>query len=616
MITKQEAMLEREQIANRRKHWVRAVTACNSRCVFCLDMDTPRNVFLPYEEVCAELQRGIDELGADKVIISGGEASLHPQFTDLITYAKDIGYDRVQTVTNGWQYADRTFYRKCINAGLGEITFSLHGHTPELHDRLTKHHGSFKRLLKAMVRAVRDPKGPIVNVDVVINKQNVSVLDKIVELCASLGVREFDLLHVIPQSEAFRNREMLFYDVRDHMEVLHKVFRLNRHPGFVIWTNRFPVSYLGGLEDLIQDPHKMLDEVNGRRYQVRRYLDAGEPLDCREPERCVHCFIEPFCNSMDNFVEAQNEETFEVWDLGTSWQKEALPHPLPYGCSRIGVHLASPEQVQIVPFSQPLEVRCHDGDTHSLPVMARDIRWIAERASQLERWLQDFPTQYTLEIWLNKDTAAWMLDNQEILRQHKRQIRVHQPSYEKMAQSIEQDLEQPVQFFQQMSVVLPTSGLPACIARNVELVKPTARIQPKLFDWSSGRVQIRALARRHIEEGYFAKSVRCRDCRLNDHCEGIHINLVRSQGLQLAQPMQSGDWFRQAQRQLQGWPDSSSSRVAMGRDSQPVAPSLPSFALPQVPPRDPLAVIAEEKEKRQRERKRKRRIALGLPIKE
>ena len=36
-----EEQLEREQIANKRKHWVRAVTACNSRCLFCLDADTP-----------------------------------------------------------------------------------------------------------------------------------------------------------------------------------------------------------------------------------------------------------------------------------------------------------------------------------------------------------------------------------------------------------------------------------------------------------------------------------------------------------------------------------------------------------------------------------------------
>ena len=107
--SKQEWMLEREQIANRKKHWVRAVTACNSRCIFCLDMDTPRNVFLPYEEICADLQRGRDELDADKVIISGGEASLHPRFVELIAFARSIGYDRA----DGYQWLNyaKEFYR-------------------------------------------------------------------------------------------------------------------------------------------------------------------------------------------------------------------------------------------------------------------------------------------------------------------------------------------------------------------------------------------------------------------------------------------------------------------------------------------------------------------------
>ena len=199
-------MLARERIANRPKHWVRLVTACNSKCLFCLDADTPRNVYLPVEEVQAELRRGLVELGADKVILSGGEASLHPAFHDIIRYAKGIGYERVQTVTNGWRYADLAFYKACVAAGLGEITFSLHGHTPELHDHLTQHPGSFARLIKGLVRALRDPKGPIVNVDVVINKQNVAVLDKIMELAISLGVTEFDLLHVIPQANAYDNR--------------------------------------------------------------------------------------------------------------------------------------------------------------------------------------------------------------------------------------------------------------------------------------------------------------------------------------------------------------------------------------------------------------------------
>ena len=343
----QDQMLERELIANRKKHWVRAVTACNSRCLFCLDMDTPRNVFLPFEEVVAELQRGRDELDADKVIISGGEAALHPRFIDLILEAKKMGYDRVQTVTNGWKYADRDFYIRSRNAGLGEITFSLHGHTPKLHDHLTQHPNSFKRLIKGMVRAVRDPRGPIVNVDVVINKQNVAYLDKIVELCASLGVFEFDLLHIIPQSEAFRNRDVLFYDVREHMDVLHKVFRMNRHPRFVIWTNRFPISYLEGLEDLIQDPHKMIDEVNGRRFQIRRYIDTGKALDCRQPERCKHCFIEPFCTTLDRSIETQNTQKLDVW-LTDDLSEIVTSKKLPFGARYHGISIVEHQQVHLL----------------------------------------------------------------------------------------------------------------------------------------------------------------------------------------------------------------------------------------------------------------------------
>src|SRR5262249_18719793 len=188
-----EDMLERERVANRRKHWVRAVTACNSKCVFCLDSDTPRNLYLPEADVNREILRGRTELEADKIIIPGGEASLHPLFPELVRYAHEVGYLRVQTVTNGHRFAEREFFTACMAAGLDEITFSLHGHSPELHDRLTQTPGAFRRLMKGMIRAIRDGR-PIVNVDVVINKQNVEHIDKIVELCISVGVTEFDLL--------------------------------------------------------------------------------------------------------------------------------------------------------------------------------------------------------------------------------------------------------------------------------------------------------------------------------------------------------------------------------------------------------------------------------------
>lgn len=587
-----DEMLHREEIANRKKHWVRAVTACNSKCLFCLDADTPRNVYLEESVVKADLRKGIEERGADKVIISGGEASLHPLFPEFIRYAKEIGYERVQTVTNGTQYADKDFYERCVEAGLGEITYSLHGNTPELHDYLTQTPGCFNKLMKALIRSVRDRR-MITSVDVVINKQNVGVLDKIVELAISVGVTEFDLLHVIPQSNAYRNREEMFYDVREYLPILQKVFRLNRHPRFYIWTNRFPVSYLEGLEDLIQDPHKMLDEVNGRRFQVRRYLDEGKPLDCREKERCQHCFIEPFCNTVDNTMEAQHEGRWDTWWVENQSEAEAVELPLPFGCSRIGFNTKSAALVDpsALPIGTPLVVRPENADLPPVHLQ-HSVQLVAHTSAQLDAWMpQD---GLSLRIELNQSTADWMLNNKPLTERRLPDIHLHQPSHEKMLSAVDQDVREPAQFFAKLNLPIRVSGLPACMAPGTTRVDDPADLQANLFDSTTGRIQIRPLAKHHIATKYKGKSVRCADCRINDRCEGIHINMIRDQGLRQAQPLETGEWADEAFRQAcERWPDPPV-RVHHGRHPLPPSPSLPGHAQPTSAPADPLAILATE----------------------
>ncbi len=510
-------MLFREEVAQRPKHWVRLTTACNNTCRFCLDMDTPRNVYLPRETIEAELRRGQVELGATKVILSGGEASVHPLFPEFIRFALEMGYERVQTVTNGMRYAEKPFFDSVMEAGLGEITFSLHGHTAALHDHLVQTPGAWRRLIKGLIRSVRHREEhgwPIVNIDVVINKQNVAVLDKIVELGISLGIREYDLLHVIPQAEAYRRRDELFYDVREHLPVLQKVFRLNRRPDFHIWTNRFPVSYLEGLEDLIQDPHKMIDEVRGRKYHVRRYIDAGEPLECREAERCEHCFIAPFCETLDESIAAVHQHGDAVVE-------------------RLEVQTEGP-------------LRLEAGAV----------------------------------VQLNRDTAPELLERREELQG----VRIHQPSWETLQEARDKDLRDPAGFFRTLDRRVSVSGLPPCLAPGTMLVEESLRLPQEVF--SEGRLQWKALAHFHVSERYRAKSVRCRECRVNDRCPGIHINMIRDQGLELAQALVDGDWAEEAEAQLAGWKPRL--RMADGPLAQAPHPSLFGHSPPGEPPEDPL----------------------------
>jgi len=592
--TRREDMLERERVANRRKHWVRLATACNSRCLFCLDSDTPRNLFVPVPDVLDELRRGRDELDADKVILSGGEGSLHPEFIHLIAQAKGLGYDRVQTVTNGYFFGDPTFYEDAVRAGLGEITFSIHGHTAELHDRLTGTEGAFERIVAGIRRAARDRR-VICNVDVVINKQNVAVLDQIVELCIGLGVTEFDLLHVIPQAAAYDHRDELFYDPAEHLDVLHKVFRLGRHPRFVIWTNRFPVPFLEGLEDLIQDPHKMLDEVNGRRFQLRRYLDAGEPLDCREPDRCQHCFIEPFCTTTDRTLDRLDAADWDVWWVGPP--PEVLPD-LPFGCARLGVEVPSPADL---PTGAPLYARV--ALPGPLPAGA-DLLLVASEPEQLEAWLGSC----ALDIELNRRTAPWLLAHRERLSRALETVRIVQPSWEHMQSAVDSDVRDPAAFFLALDLPVAAEGLAACQAPGARLVGPRAVLEQRLFDADTGRPDVHALAADHVRRGYRVQSLRCRRCVVSDRCDGVHVNMVRDQGLRLCRPLVEGAWPDDALAQLTArWPDPQQ-RVATGRPLASVVPSLPGYPPPATPPTDPLASLVRDK---QDERARRRLQVLG-----
>ena len=122
--------LDHETVANEAKHWVRLTAACNSKCVFCLDAEAQDGRFMVFDDVCTEIQRGRDDKNASRLVVSGGEATIHPRFHDAVRFGKAAGYRWVQTVTNGQRMADRRFFLDAVSAGLDEITFSLHGHTP------------------------------------------------------------------------------------------------------------------------------------------------------------------------------------------------------------------------------------------------------------------------------------------------------------------------------------------------------------------------------------------------------------------------------------------------------------------------------------------------------
>lgn len=295
MVDNQVILSKRKIATLEKRHWVRLTYACNNQCIFCLDKDTHNGTFISFNDVCADLKRGRD-LNCRRVILSGGEPTIHPQFLDIVKVARQIGYKHIQIITNGRMFAYGKFLKQSIENGASEITFSMHGHTRKLHEAQTRVPGSFKQSLTGLLNAL-EIYGLIVSVDIVINKFNVKYMPDILKFYVSLGVSEFDLLQVVPFGEAWRNRDNVFYDIEKEKESLNKAFALSRNPQLYIWTNRFPPEYLENFEFLIQDPRKLYSEIEGRKDVFEKFLKNGQLMYCLG-ERCNYCFLKNFCRDL------------------------------------------------------------------------------------------------------------------------------------------------------------------------------------------------------------------------------------------------------------------------------------------------------------------------------
>src|SRR5512139_2022050 len=111
---------------------------CNMRCVYCMSEDM---VFEPNDELLttAEIRRLVQifaRLGVDKIRLTGGEPTVHP---DLLTIVRDIhtaGITRISMTTNGLRLTELAAPLK--DAGLERVNVSVDTLDPDRFHRVTR----------------------------------------------------------------------------------------------------------------------------------------------------------------------------------------------------------------------------------------------------------------------------------------------------------------------------------------------------------------------------------------------------------------------------------------------------------------------------------------------
>jgi len=292
-------LLSKEKTQKQNRIWVRIASACNNKCVFCLDSDAQNGTFPSSDLIKKQIKDWFRSWYDNRVIISWWEASINPKFPDYIRYAKEIWYNRVQTVTNGNMFANPNFCKKVFEAWLEEVTFSFHGHNSKLHDYLVDTPWAFNKSLKWLIYIKKYFPHIIINIDIVVNKINVKYLPDIVKFFMKLWVYEYDILQIIPFGRWFsENKNKLFYNMWEYQEKLKETWELSRIPWMYMWTNRFSAQAFEWYEDLIQDPRKIKSEVMWEWiWMFFKFIESKGKIkpECFG-EACEYCFINQYCH--------------------------------------------------------------------------------------------------------------------------------------------------------------------------------------------------------------------------------------------------------------------------------------------------------------------------------
>lgn len=163
---------------------------CSERCKHCyVDSSCNNDVKaeISRELTLDEYKRIVDELwelGTLRLLITGGEVCLRPDFIDIARYAVNKGMI-VDVYTNGISMTDEQFDALC-EMKVNSVSFSLYGGDPDAHDEITGVNGSFyKTLNRAMMFKCA---GVDTFIKSVVLKQTLPHMEKLHKIGKRLGI--------------------------------------------------------------------------------------------------------------------------------------------------------------------------------------------------------------------------------------------------------------------------------------------------------------------------------------------------------------------------------------------------------------------------------------------
>ncbi|NLI09626.1 MAG: radical SAM protein [Elusimicrobia bacterium] len=266
---------------------------CNNLCDFCAQGSKRSSIKM---KSLAEIKKILSDARrnkVDSVVFTGGEPTLHPKILEIVSYAKKIGFSKIQLQTNGRSFAYYDFCLKLKNAGVNEMGPSLHGSKPEIHEKLTKAPGSFAQTVKGIINCKK--LGMYVLTNSVITSLNYKDLLSLAKLLTRLGVSQYQFAFVHIIGTAWENKDWIVPQKKDIMPYVKKGLDIGIKKGIPCFTEAIPYCLMKGYENCVAEAVIPEGPVADADVYVENYGEYRRNEGKIKRKECSKCYYFKAC---------------------------------------------------------------------------------------------------------------------------------------------------------------------------------------------------------------------------------------------------------------------------------------------------------------------------------
>ncbi len=269
---------------------------CNNHCQLCCQEDQIKNRESTIaESAIFDYIKSIPqkEIGNIKVVLTGGEPTLHPSILQIIRRMRDAGVKVIQLQSNITLKSLSISIEDLVDAGVTSFGISLHGSTAEMHESFTKTEDSFKNTVNNLQKLSQ--LGIPVVLNCVISIYNVDYLSEIVEFVAQHKLAsniQFAFMHITGRADSHHN---LIPKMSTAAKAVHKAIILANRYGINIKSEAIPFCLMPGFERNVAEIEKLDDITILDKIGIMNFSECrGTNLKIKR-EECKQCLFYSMC---------------------------------------------------------------------------------------------------------------------------------------------------------------------------------------------------------------------------------------------------------------------------------------------------------------------------------